>query len=109
MDLQLALLVAGTLVIALVIAVSLVDRARRPRPRRVEPEAEAAGVLRMRVPRAAVQPITLTLDINPAPAAAAEHRSLKSDAAVEPMEPSKLDAITEELEVLADVAQVPLN
>ena len=68
MDLQAALLVAGTLVIALVIAVSLVDLARRPRPRRVEPEAEAAGVLRMRVPRAAVQPITLTLDINPAPA-----------------------------------------
>ncbi len=109
MDLQLALLVAGTLVIALVIAVSLIDRARRPRPRRVEPEAEAAGVLRMRVPRVAVQPITLTLDINPAPAAAAEHRSLKSDAAVEPKEPSKFDAITDELEVLADVAQVPLN
>lgn len=108
MDLQSALLVAGLLVIAVVAAVSLLDRARRRAPRRIEPEAGA--VLRPRAPRVDVPPVTVTLDINPAPDAATELKALKPDLpVVDAVESPAPDPITQELEVLEDVAQVPLN
>lgn len=109
MDLQVALLVVGLLVIAFVVAVSLFDRFRRQRFRRPAPEG-AAGVLHAREPFIEVPPITVTLDVNPSPGSVAEIKALKPDMLVaDAGEPARTDPITEELEVLEDVAQVPLN
>ncbi len=109
MDLQVALLVVGLLVIAFVVAVSLFDRVRRQRFRQPAPEG-AAGMLRTREPFIDVPPITVTLDVNPSPGSVAEIKALKPDMpVVDAGEPARTDPITEELEVLADVAQVPLN
>lgn len=109
MDLQVALLIVGLLVIAFVVAVSLFDRFRRQRFRRPVPGG-AAGMLRAREPFIDVPPITVTLDVNPSPGSVAEIKALKPDMpAVDAGEPARTDPITEELEVLEDVAQVPLN
>ena len=111
MDLQLALLVAGAVVIVVVVAFSLYERKRRRRSGRMgsEDDGDVAGVLRLRTPHTTVPSATLTFDVNPAPDTAIERRSLKPDALLSPEEPNKFDAITQELEVLEDVAQVPLN
>jgi len=109
MDLQVALLVVGLLVIAFVVAVSLFDRFRRQRFRQPVPEG-AAGMLRAREPFIEVPPITVTLDVNPSPGSVAEIKALKPDMlAMDAGEPARTDPITVELEVLEDVAQVPLN
>ena len=109
MNLQLALLVAGVLVIVVVVGFSLYERKRRRRSEREEAEGDVAGVLRVRAPYVTVPSVTLTFDVNPAPDTAIERRSLKPDALVSPEETNKFDAITQELEILEDVAQVPLN
>ncbi len=107
MDLQVALLVVGLLVIAFVVAISLFDRFRR-RASRFEPAG--AGMLHAREPFIEVPPITVTLDVNPSPGSVAEIKALKPDQPeVEAGEPARTDPITEELAVLEDVARVPLN
>lgn len=109
MDLQIALLVVGLLIIAFVVAISLFDRARRQRSRRLAHEG-ATGVLRAREPFIEVPSVTVTLDVNPSPDSVAEIKALRPDMPVmDAGEPVRTDPITEELEVLEDVAQVPLN
>lgn len=106
MDLQIALLLVGLLIIVLVVAVSLYDRARRPR---AEPTGDPVGLSRARGQRVELPPVTVTLDINPAPAAA-ELKTLKPDLPVAgPGEALPPDPITQELEALENAAQVPLN
>jgi cell division protein ZipA len=108
MDLQAALLIVGLLVIALVVAVSLYDRARRLRPRRLPSEDGAGGVPRRQAPHIEVPSVTVALDINPVPAAAG-HKALRADMAVEPGEPAQADPVADEPELLEDAAQVPLH
>lgn len=130
MDLQIALLVVGLLIIVLVVTVSLYDRARRRRAPRLEPAVEPAGsdhrsergsasslpgvVSRARPARVDMPPVTYTLDLNPAPEAVAELRALRADApapdpAPEAPASAEDDAVTSELRGLEDAAQVRLN
>ena len=111
MDLQLALLIAGAVVIVVVVVFSLYERKRRRRSGRAgsEDDGDVAGVVRLRAPHTTAPSGTLTFDVNPAPDTATRRRSLKPDALLSPEEPNKFDAIAHELEVLEDVAQVPIN
>jgi hypothetical protein len=104
MDLQLALVVAGALVIALVITVSLVERARRPRARRLEPEGDASGAPRLHSADVAAPPVSAAPDIHPAAGAASGRKSLRSDALADPGEPTGFDAIDDAPGAVADAA-----
>jgi len=106
MDLQLALVLIGFIIIA-VVALTAYEKLRFGR-RRFEPErsAEVPSV----ITRVRHAPAHSGLDINPGPPQDTENRILKSDAAVTPVMEKTTDAvISEELHDYEQAALMPLD
>jgi hypothetical protein len=117
MDLQIALLLVGLVIVA-VVALTSVDRARAARRLREQSKKSGAGIVRF-----AREVLTNTegrlrpfsrLDVNPGPLNASDARALRSDAIVPDLsaptdEPVEADPFLKSLESIEQAAAFPLD